>query len=35
MDTVVKAGLASNPQTFVSNTAEVATPPNNPAKSRR
>src|SRR6516225_3320461 len=32
MDTVVKAGDASNPQTFAKNTMEVAVPPNNPAK---
>jgi molybdate transport system substrate-binding protein len=32
MDTVVKAGDASNPQTFAENTMEVAVPPNNPAK---
>ncbi len=32
MDTVVKAGLASNPTDFVSNTGEIATPPKNPAK---
>jgi molybdate transport system substrate-binding protein len=32
MDTVVKAGDASNPQTFAKNTAEVAVPPSNPAK---
>jgi molybdate transport system substrate-binding protein len=31
MDTVVKAGDASNPQNFAKNTMEVATPPNNPA----
>jgi len=30
MDTVVKAGDASSPQTFAENTAEVAVPPNNP-----
>ena len=30
MDQVVKAGDASNPQDFAKNTAEVATPPNNP-----
>ena len=30
MDQVVKAGDASNPQDFARNTAEVATPPNNP-----
>jgi molybdate transport system substrate-binding protein len=32
MDTVVKAGDASNPQNFAKNTMEVAVPPNNPAK---
>jgi molybdate transport system substrate-binding protein len=32
MDTVVKAGDASSPQDFAKNTAEVAVPPNNPAK---
>src|SRR6201987_1722126 len=32
MDTVVKAGDASNPQDFAKNTAEVAVPPANPAK---
>jgi molybdate transport system substrate-binding protein len=32
MDTVVKAGDASNPQDFAKNTMEVAVPPNNPAK---
>ncbi len=32
MDTVVKAGDASNPQDFAKNTAEVAVPPSNPAK---
>ena len=32
MDTVVKAGDASNPQTFAKNTMEVAVPPDNPAK---
>jgi molybdate transport system substrate-binding protein len=32
MDTVVKAGDASSPQTFAKNTMEVAVPPNNPAK---
>jgi molybdate transport system substrate-binding protein len=32
MDTVVKAGDASNPQDFAKNTAEVAVPPTNPAK---
>jgi molybdate transport system substrate-binding protein len=32
MDTVVKAGDASTPQTFAKNTMEVAVPPNNPAK---
>jgi molybdate transport system substrate-binding protein len=32
MDTVVKAGDASNPQNFAENTAEVAVPPSNPAK---
>lgn len=32
MDTVVKAGDASNPQTFAKNTMEVAVPPSNPAK---
>jgi molybdate transport system substrate-binding protein len=32
MDTVVSAGDASNPQDFAKNTAEVAVPPNNPAK---
>jgi molybdate transport system substrate-binding protein len=32
MDTVVKAGDASNPQTFAKNTMEVAVPPTNPAK---
>ena len=32
MDTVVKAGDASNPQDFAKNTAEVAVPPNNPAQ---
>jgi len=31
MDTVVKAGDASNPQDFAKNTAEVAVPPSNPA----
>jgi molybdate transport system substrate-binding protein len=31
MDTVVKAGDASNPQNFAKNIMEVATPPNNPA----
>ncbi|HYK28630.1 MAG TPA: molybdate ABC transporter substrate-binding protein [Streptosporangiaceae bacterium] len=31
MDAVVSAGDASGPQNFVSNTAEVVTPPNNPA----
>jgi molybdate transport system substrate-binding protein len=30
MDTVVKAGDASSPQTFAENTAEVAVPPSNP-----
>jgi len=30
MDQVVQAGDASNPQDFAKNTAEVATPPNNP-----
>jgi molybdate transport system substrate-binding protein len=30
MDTVVKAGDASTPQTFAKNTMEVAVPPNNP-----
>ena len=32
MNTVVKAGDASNPQNFAKNTAEVAVPPSNPAK---
>jgi molybdate transport system substrate-binding protein len=32
MDSVVKAGDASNPQNFAKNTMEVATPPNNPGK---
>jgi molybdate transport system substrate-binding protein len=32
LDTVVKAGDASNPQNFAKNTMEVAVPPNNPAK---
>jgi molybdate transport system substrate-binding protein len=32
MDTVVKAGDASNPQNFAKNIMEVATPPNNPGK---
>jgi molybdate transport system substrate-binding protein len=32
MDTVVKAGDASNPQDFAKNTAEVAVPPDNPGK---
>ena len=32
MDTVVKAGDAASPQDFAKNTAEVAVPPNNPAK---
>ena len=32
MDTVVKAGDASNPRDFAKNTAEVAVPPSNPAK---
>ena len=32
MAAVVKAGLASSPTNFVSNTAEIATPPKNPAK---
>ena len=32
MDTVVKAGDATNPQTFAKNTMEVAVPPSNPAK---
>src|SRR5580693_3504623 len=32
MDSVVKAGDASNPQTFAKNTMEVATPPKNPGK---
>jgi molybdate transport system substrate-binding protein len=32
MDTVVKAGDASNPQDFAKNTSEVAVPPANPAK---
>jgi molybdate transport system substrate-binding protein len=32
MDTVVKAGDASSPQTFARNTMEVAVPPSNPAK---
>ena len=32
MDQVVKAGDASSPQDFAKNTAEVATPPNNPGK---
>ena len=32
MDTVVKAGDASNPQNFAKNIMEVAVPPNNPAK---
>ena len=31
MDTVVKAGDAANPRTFVKNTMEVAVPPANPA----
>jgi molybdate transport system substrate-binding protein len=31
MDTVVKAGDASNPQDFAKNTADIAVPPNNPA----
>src|ERR1700729_3897520 len=32
MDTVVKAGDASNPKDFAKNTAEVAVPPDNPGK---
>ena len=32
MDTVVKAGDASNPQDFAKNTMEVAVPPKNPGK---
>jgi molybdate transport system substrate-binding protein len=32
MDSVVKAGDASNPQDFAKNTMEVATPPKNPGK---
>jgi molybdate transport system substrate-binding protein len=32
MDTVVKAGDASNPQTFAKNTMEVAVPPSNPGQ---
>jgi molybdate transport system substrate-binding protein len=32
MDTVVKAGDASNPQDFAKNVMEVAVPPSNPAK---
>ena len=32
MDTVVSAGDASSPKDFAKNTAEVAVPPNNPAK---
>jgi molybdate transport system substrate-binding protein len=32
MDSVVSAGLATNPTDFVSNTLEIAVPPNNPGK---
>ncbi len=35
MDTVVKAGLAGYPTNFASNTAEIATPPKNPANITR
>lgn len=34
MDSVVSAGVAANPVTFTSNTAEIAVPPSNPGKVR-